>query len=547
MPDPRPTPDDRLNLFEKVVVGELTPSEQAELAVLLKDSPEARAEFRQYMSLHVELAGAVRLERARQNIYDEIRERAGVVTNNSSIGTSRADAPNPPSVTMPRRSRGTRTSWWPALVAAGLAAAVLVMVNRGPVAPEPAENPPLALEIQEIEKPASMAGSRSKRPAPVATLASTRNAVWSGKPLADGQAMNEGQTISLKSGEANVSMGYGAEMVLHGPSSLKFLTLDRVQLIEGDVAVQVAKWARGFTVVTNSMEVVDLGTTFTVSAQSNGDDQTRVISGLVRVHPKQAAKSSRRGLLLKEGESMAVDREGHVRAIPVTAEQLAKSFNFPTTPPYKPVALHNSGFDLSEGDEDPHWRVIAGPEKEAQWPVYASVCPAHVQYLPNDREMSQWISVADWMHCEATSVYTFQTTFDLEGYDLSTIQLFGRFLADNGIQDVRVNGVSVEVQSWRDNELHQLFGDQKFRYVNVTNGLKQRWNTIEIDVFNGTFKNKGGSMEGVPNPMALRVEWYAFGRQKEQVGEDKFSIKAREAQDSGNSFVAVEGRPEPKN
>jgi hypothetical protein len=295
------------------------------------------------------------------------------------------------------------------------------------------------------------------------------------------------------------------------------------------------------------MEVVDLGTTFTVSAQSNGDDQTRVISGLVRVHPKQAQKSSRRGLLVSEGESMAVDREGHVRAIPVTAEQLARSFQFPTTPPYKPVALHNSGFELSEGDEDPHWRVIAGPEKDMQWPVYASVCPAHVQYLPNDREMSQWISVADWMHCEATSVYTFQTTFDLEGYDLSTIQLFGRFLADNGIQEVRVNGKPVEVQSWRDNELDQLFGDQEFRYVNVTNGLKQRWNTIEIEVFNGTFMAPNGALEGQPNPMALRVEWYAFGRQKEQIGEDRSSTKAREAQDSGNSFVTVGSTLEPKN
>lgn len=543
MADPRLTPDDCLNLFEKVVVGELTPSEQAKLGALLKDSSEARAEFRQYMSLHAELAGAVRLERARQNIYDEIRERAGSVSSD----TSRVDSPVQEPVSMPHQSRGSRVAWLPALVAAGLAAAVLVMLNRGTIEPKPLETGPLAESAQEVPEPASMARSRSKQPAPVATLASTRNAVWSGNPLADGQAMNEGETITLKSGEANISMGYGAEMVLHGPSSLKFLTLDRVQLIEGDVAVQVAKWARGFTVVTDSMEVVDLGTTFTVSAQSNGDDQTRVISGLVRVHPKQAAKSSRRGLLVSEGESMAVDREGHVRAIPVTAEQLAKSFNFPTTPPYKPVALHNSGFDLAEGDEDPHWRVIAGPETDTQWPVYASVCPPHVQYLPNDPEMSQWISVADWLECEASSVYTFQTTFDLEGYDLSTIQLFGRFLADNGIQEVRVNGVPVEVQSWRDNELHQLFGDQEFRYVNVTNGLKQRWNTVEIDVFNGTFMAQNRALEGVPNPMALRVEWYAFGRQTEQIGEDKSSTKAREAHDSGNSFVAVEGRLEPKN
>lgn len=59
VPDPanRPeamTPDNRLNLFEKVVVGELTEAERASLAELLRDSREGRAEFRQYVSLHVD-------------------------------------------------------------------------------------------------------------------------------------------------------------------------------------------------------------------------------------------------------------------------------------------------------------------------------------------------------------------------------------------------------------------------------------------------------------------------------------------------------------
>src|SRR5690606_20431015 len=131
MPDPRPTPDDRLNLFEKVVVGELTPSEQATLATLLKDSPETRAEFRQYMSLHVELAGAVRLERARKNIDDEIRERAA----DASGLAARLDPPAQEPKPTPRPASGSRVSWWPALLTAGLAAAVLVLINRGPIDP----------------------------------------------------------------------------------------------------------------------------------------------------------------------------------------------------------------------------------------------------------------------------------------------------------------------------------------------------------------------------------------------------------------------------
>lgn len=144
------------------------------------------------------------------------------------------------------------------------------------------------------------------------------------------------------------------------------------------------------------------------------------------------------------------------------------------------------------------------------------MCPPERGYLPNHPDASQWISIADWRTAAPNSIYTFQTQFDLQGYDLATMQLFGRFLADNGVVAVRVNGRPVRVNSWVDNERLQPFGDLQFRFVNVTEGLVNGQNVIEIDVRNGLMRQPDASDQQIltiPNPMALRVEWYAFGRQ----------------------------------
>ncbi|MCA9238976.1 MAG: hypothetical protein KDA37_02200, partial [Planctomycetales bacterium] len=164
----------------------------------------------------------------------------------------------------------------------------------------------------------------------------------------------------------------------------------------------------------------------------------------------------------------------------------------------------------------PYWRIVAGPDESSQRGRFAVVCKPDARYLPNDPDDSQWVSMPSWRTAQRNTVYTFQTEFELDGYDLSTIQLFGRFLADNGVREVRVNGSPVEVESWVDNQSWQEFDHSQFRFVNVTSGLVKGKNVIEIDVWNGIFQEPAQS-RGDPNPMALRVEWYAFGRQTNQL------------------------------
>lgn len=293
---------------------------------------------------------------------------------------------------------------------------------------------------------------------------------------------------------------------------MTFVSHDRVRLAYGEVAVHVAEWAKGFSVVTDSMQVVDLGTTFTVSASKDAGSETNVVKGLVRVHPLANSEGQRGGVLVAEGEGLYMDNRGGGGTRITMPRELTEKYDFSDLLPYRPVDLHNSGIGLGEGDEDSHWRIIAGPGQVGQQQPYAVVCKPDERYLANAPELSQWVSMPNWQSAAPNSVYTFQTTFDLSGYDLATIQLFGRFLADNGIHAVRVNGKSVKVESWVDNVYGQQFDHNEFRFLNVTEGLVSGTNVIEIDVLNGIFQEPV-ELRGDPNPMALRVEWYAFGRQ----------------------------------
>lgn len=411
------------------------------------------------------------------------------------------------------------TPWYAALAVGILLVAFLI---RGFSVGEPGAESIADLSPSEktINTDAFSKVSLSKPPAPVAVLSSVEGVIWADSQLEVGHAFFEGESIRLEQGEARVSVGFGAEIVADAPCSLKFLSSDRIQLHDGEIAVDVAPWAAGFTVVTEEMDVVDLGTTFTVSVEAGEKAETTVLRGVVRVHPTKIEGEPRRGLLVSEGQRMSSDGKGAFVSVPHDQDEVQKQLgrlDFGVTGPYRPVDLSNTGQGLSTGDEDLHWQVVAGPTGVFSEPQYASVCEPERGYLPNDPDVSQWISTADWRTALPNAVYTFRTEFALDGYDLATMQLFGRFLADNGIESVRVNGNPVEVQSWVDNVKYQAFGDLQFRFVNITGGLVSGRNVVEIDVRNGMMRTghvKDPPLSPIPNPMALRVEWYAFGRQQ---------------------------------
>ncbi len=99
--------------------------------------------------------------------------------------------------------------------------------------------------------------------------------------------------------------------------------------------------------------------------------------------------------------------------------------------------------------------------------------------------------------------YTFRTTFDLTGASPGTAVLQGRFIADNHVDAIRLNGRHVDVP------VHDCGGDwrqgyhfQEFHAFKASSGFVAGTNVLEIVVFNGDDDFRPGRR----SPMLCRVE-----------------------------------------
>jgi hypothetical protein len=348
-----------------------------------------------------------------------------------------------------------------------------------------------------------------RQPQTIARLSEADGAQWLGDdgPVV-GHEFVEGDSVYLTKGRARISMSSGAEVVLRAPCFVTLSAANRVQLEEGVVTAQVAEWGHGFTVTTSAMSVVDLGTKFAVAANATGVSEAHVLDGQVRIQPLSRVASNRRSMLLSGGEAIRVETERKV-ATRLKADRERYDAEMGDNPPFKPILIHNTGMGLVPGDEDPHWRISAGPKCTSyDGPQFAVVTEADRRYLANDRERSQWISVSNPARpgVPPSTLFTFETTFDLTGYDVSTVTAAAQVIADNGVRAVRINGHPVRLAAWNLNERDQYFN--RFVVVEIRENLVPGVNRVEFDVWNGVDRYAPQS----PNPVAIRVEWQAFGR-----------------------------------
>ncbi len=115
-------------------------------------------------------------------------------------------------------------------------------------------------------------------PEPVAVAKLTRsvNCQWggAGRGPAEGEELRSGQTLTLKSGLAELVFQKGARAVLQGPATMRVSSQAAVYLQQGKVAVKAeGPAARGFIVRTQGMCYTDLGTEFAVRVAPGGGQE----------------------------------------------------------------------------------------------------------------------------------------------------------------------------------------------------------------------------------------------------------------------------------
>lgn len=112
-----------------------------------------------------------------------------------------------------------------------------------------------------------------------------------GATLAVGQQLASGP-LRLEAGSAQIRFESGAVVTLNAPSEIELLGGNRLFLRSGNIIPFVPPAAKGFTVVSPTGEVIDLGTEFSVSVDARGRTDVYVLDGEVDVAPGHADRGS---------------------------------------------------------------------------------------------------------------------------------------------------------------------------------------------------------------------------------------------------------------
>lgn len=330
------------------------------------------------------------------------------------------------------------------------------------------------------------------------------SAVWRSQKHTAGDSIYELDVIDLASGDIQISMVSGVEVMLHGPCKVSLLTPNRIKLHGGSVSANVSPWGKGFTVQTDDMEIVDLGTTFRVM---HGDSGTRMSVLKGSVAAKSYASVNRNDSnVIKAGYMAQLDDNKKITVS--KTDDLTPYQNLIEVKPLRSISLNNTGVGLKVGDIDRNWMQSSGPVGsegyQSRSPVFV-VSPKSSRYLINDDSGSQWIASAGHSKSEPSSTFTFYTTFTLRDINLDNTIIYANLIADNYIEGIRINGKSLECNFKKEDDRNQRFIN--FQTIDLDENLILGKNRLELDVKNG--KDRGMN---IPNPMLFRAEFQAYGR-----------------------------------
>jgi hypothetical protein len=120
--------------------------------------------------------------------------------------------------------------------------------------------------------------------------------------------------LEIESGRFAMEFENDVKFEITGPASCEIVSGMLVKLQSGQATADVPRWARGFTIETPDVEVIDLGTRFGVATSDAGKTDVVVFEGLVDLKSLSTNKRpfKRR---LTQGEAARIDRKGEIERI----------------------------------------------------------------------------------------------------------------------------------------------------------------------------------------------------------------------------------------
>jgi len=260
----------------------MTDNERVELNELISALLDGRATASERARLEEMLAGPGSDE-ARRFYVRSMAMSASLCEYSSEMQSER---PEPQNV--------IRVAGW-SRWAAPLAAAAAVLFGIWIARFFHGQNPPSAPEEQ---------------PETVAHLSGSKDCQWAGAAPAAGDELAGGRRLELLSGFAELTFDSGAQLTLTGPATLDLRSAWEAELQRGTLKANVPPEAVGFRVTNAAVEVVDLGTEFSMTAEDGGAAEVFVLKGAVEVQPRNQASGERPRSVLREKQARRFAKAG---------------------------------------------------------------------------------------------------------------------------------------------------------------------------------------------------------------------------------------------
>jgi len=148
----------------------------------------------------------------------------------------------------------------------------------------------------------------------VAEIVDDHGVVWSDKSTALQQSrlVRPGR-LEIESGVLTLRFRSGATVLIRDAASMRIESDMLVRLDRGQATAQVPHWAKGFTIETADVEVVDLGTQFGVMASGDGMTDVVIFEGQVDVKPTGGDRRIQKRL--NQGEAARINSNGAIDRI----------------------------------------------------------------------------------------------------------------------------------------------------------------------------------------------------------------------------------------
>jgi len=218
----------------------------------------------------------------------------------------------------------------------------------------------------------------------------------------------EKSELKIDAGELDVRLDSGVTLSLEGPFHAEFQNNGAMRLFHGTMSAEVAEKGKGFTVLTATSEVVDLGTRFGISAKADGETDVVVFEGEVKLRRNNTPTRTEKWTTLKSGEAVRVAKQKELQRL--ARVRLSKNKKLWSTQSSIPTSLV---IDVEDNATEPEFLNYLG--------VVPQGMGADSQPY-SDRPNVRW---------QAMPGGTFPS-------ELESIDLIRTFLADRGDRDLEI-------------------------------------------------------------------------------------------------------------